>query len=59
MFTSHKYDKKQSRKETLDNVRKHFNGREMIINTFENDFFPLPEQPPSFQEEDGDKDLSK
>ena len=31
----------------------------MIINTFENDFFPLPEQTTSFQEEDGDKDLSK
>ena len=31
----------------------------MIINTFENDFFPLSEQPTSFQEEDGDKDLSK
>ena len=57
VLTGHKKKyKKQSRKETLDNAHKHYKGRKMIIDAFENGFFPLSKRPPSFQGQDEDKD---
>ena len=48
-YRPQKNDKKQSRKETLDNAHKLYKGRQMIIDAFENGFFPWPKRPPSFQ----------
>lgn len=42
MLTGHKKDKKQSRKETLENAHNLFQEKEMIVGASENGFFPLP-----------------
>ena len=48
--------KKQPRKETFNNAYKLFRGREVNIDAFKGEFFPLPKMLSSFQEEDENKD---
>ena len=59
VYRPQKVEKKQSRIETFDNAHKLLERREMIINAFENDVFPLPKATPSFQEGDEDKNKEK
>ena len=46
------FKKIKSRKEVLKNANIFFEGREMIIHAFEENIFPLPKRPPSFQGKD-------
>ena len=48
--------KKQPRKETFNNAYKLFRGREVNIDAFKSEFFPLPKMLSSFQEGAGNKD---
>ena len=57
MLTDHnKKPKKQHRKETFNNACNFFRGREVNIDAFKVDFFPLPKMLSSFQEGDENKD---
>ena len=52
VYRLQKLKKTKSRKEVLKNANIFFKGREMILHTFEENVFPLPKRPPSFQEKD-------
>ena len=56
-YRSENESKKPSRRETLDSAHKIFKGRKIIIDAFENSLFPLPKKPPSFWQEDKDKQI--
>ena len=52
VYRLQKFKKIKSRKEVLKNTNIFFKGREIILHTFEENVFPLPLRPPSFQEKD-------
>ena len=52
VYRLQKLKKNKIQKRSLKNANIFFKGREMILHTFEENVFPLPKRPPSFQEKD-------